>query len=78
MVIGFIVALCSSLLHFPFHCTAEWEERWVQSKHKSDYGKFKWTSGKFYGDEEKDKGRVVLFFLAFVVRTILHSRNADQ
>ena len=37
---------------------AEWEERWVQSTHKSDYGKFKWTAGKFYGDEEKDKGQL--------------------
>ena len=34
----------------------EWQDRWVQSKHKSDYGKFEWTAGKFYGDAEKDKG----------------------
>lgn len=33
-----------------------WKERWVQSEHKSDLGKFKLTSGKFYGDEELDKG----------------------
>lgn len=37
--------------------TEEWEERWVQSKHKTDLGKFKWSAGKFYGDAEKDKGR---------------------
>ena len=36
--------------------TEEWEDRWIQSKHKSDYGEFKWTAGKFYGDAEKDKG----------------------
>ena len=35
---------------------AEWEERWIPSTHKSDYGEFKWTAGEFYGDEEKDKG----------------------
>lgn len=35
---------------------AGWEDRWVQSTHKSDYGKFKWTAGNFYGDAEKDKG----------------------
>ena len=29
----------------------------MQSKHKSDYGKFEWTSGKFYGDVDKDKGK---------------------
>lgn len=33
-----------------------WTNRWVESKHKSDYGKFALTSGKFYGDQEKDKG----------------------
>lgn len=33
-----------------------WTSRWVESKHKSDYGKFKRTAGKFYGDPEKDKG----------------------
>ncbi|KAM6307871.1 LOW QUALITY PROTEIN: calreticulin [Podargus strigoides] len=29
--------------------------RWVESKHKPDYG-FVLTAGKFYGDAEKDKG----------------------
>ncbi|XP_041033211.1 calreticulin-like [Carcharodon carcharias] len=33
-----------------------WTQRWIESKHKSDYGKFKLTPGKFYGDAEKDKG----------------------
>uniref|UniRef100_A0A6I8R4N1 Calreticulin n=1 Tax=Xenopus tropicalis TaxID=8364 RepID=A0A6I8R4N1_XENTR len=33
-----------------------WSQRWVESKHKSDYGKFKLSAGKFYGDAEKDKG----------------------
>jgi len=33
-----------------------WEDRWVNSKHKSDLGKFVLTAGKFYGDAEKDKG----------------------
>lgn len=34
----------------------KWQDRWVQSEHKSDLGKFQLTSGKFYGDEELDKG----------------------
>lgn len=34
-----------------------WTSRWVESKHKSDYGKFVLTAGKFYGDVEKDKGK---------------------
>jgi len=33
-----------------------WTKRWTQSKHKSDYGQWKLTSGKFYGDVEEDKG----------------------
>ncbi|XP_061834622.1 calreticulin-like [Nerophis lumbriciformis] len=33
-----------------------WKSRWIQSKHKSDYGQWKLTAGKFYGDAELDKG----------------------
>uniref|UniRef100_A0A8D2D7M6 Calreticulin n=1 Tax=Sciurus vulgaris TaxID=55149 RepID=A0A8D2D7M6_SCIVU len=33
-----------------------WKKRWVESKHRQDYGKFQLTAGKFYGDKEKDKG----------------------
>ncbi|XP_078075526.1 calreticulin-like [Mustelus asterias] len=33
-----------------------WESRWIESKHRSDYGKFRLHSGIFYGDSEKDKG----------------------
>jgi calreticulin len=34
-----------------------WEENWVYSKHPGkEFGKFKWTAGKFYNDAEKDKG----------------------
>lgn len=32
------------------------EDQWIQSQHKDDYGPFIWTAGKWYGDEEKDKG----------------------
>jgi len=34
----------------------EWSSRWIESGAKSDYGKFKLTTGKFYNDAEKDKG----------------------
>lgn len=34
-----------------------WTDRWIESKHKSDFGKFVLSSGKFYGDQEKDKGK---------------------
>lgn len=33
-----------------------WKKRWIQSKHKSDYGEFKLSAGKFYGDAEESKG----------------------
>ncbi|KAJ1085617.1 hypothetical protein NDU88_005747 [Pleurodeles waltl] len=33
-----------------------WKSRWVKSKFKDDYGKLKLSSGKFYGDAQKDKG----------------------
>lgn len=34
-----------------------WESNWVYSEHPGkEFGKFKWTSGKFYNDAEKDKG----------------------
>lgn len=34
-----------------------WTERWIESKHKPDFGKFVLSSGKFCGDQEKDKGK---------------------
>ena len=33
-----------------------WADRWVLSKHKSDYGEWKLSHGKFYGDEKRDQG----------------------
>lgn len=33
----------------------------MESKHKSDYGKFILTAGKFYGDAEKDKGELLVW-----------------
>nr|XP_040039922.1 calreticulin-like [Gasterosteus aculeatus aculeatus] len=33
-----------------------WTSRWTESKHKTDYGQWKLTAGKFYGDAEADKG----------------------
>ncbi|XP_069498313.1 calreticulin-like [Ambystoma mexicanum] len=50
--------LADPVVHFreQFEDGDEWQKRWIESKHKSDYGKFRLTAGKFYGDEEKDKG----------------------
>lgn len=38
--------------------TDSWSSRWVESKHKPDYGRFVLTAGKFYGDADKDKGEL--------------------
>ncbi len=40
-----------------FFCADNWRSRWLNSKHKSDYGEWKLTAGNFYGDAEKDKGK---------------------
>jgi len=34
----------------------DWEARWVQSKSKSDFGKWALSAGKFYNDKDQDKG----------------------
>lgn len=50
-----------------------WKSRWVESKHKSDYGEWKLTAGKFYGDAEADKGNLhVAFTLSVCVCIVAH------
>uniref|UniRef100_A0A3B4AN36 Calreticulin n=1 Tax=Periophthalmus magnuspinnatus TaxID=409849 RepID=A0A3B4AN36_9GOBI len=59
-VVAVVFAVCS--VHANVYFQEEfldgdaWRSRWVDSKHKSDYGEFKLTAGNFYGDAEKDKG----------------------
>lgn len=45
------------------HISDTWRSRWVESKHKSDYGKFVLSAGKFYGDAEKDKGECCFVYV---------------
>jgi calreticulin len=33
-----------------------WKDRWVVSKHKDDFGEWKLSHGKFYGDAKRDQG----------------------
>ncbi|KAG2464226.1 CALR protein, partial [Polypterus senegalus] len=58
LVLFAAVVIADPTVHFreDFLDGDAWESRWVESTHKSDYGKFKLTAGKFYGDAEKDKG----------------------
>lgn len=59
-VIAVVLAVCN--VHATVYFREEfldgdaWTSRWLQSKHKSDYGEWKLTAGNFYGDAEKDKG----------------------
>jgi len=50
---------CSSLATAEVYFKDNFEngiDNWVQSKTKDDFGKFAWTAGKFFADEEKSKG----------------------
>jgi len=49
-------AIADPTVYFKEEFGENWEDRWVQSTHKSDAGKFVLSSGKFYGDKEKDEG----------------------
>ncbi|XP_077980956.1 calreticulin-like [Glandiceps talaboti] len=57
----FVALLGCSVIEATVHLRepfdAGWEDRWVESTHKgAEAGKFKWTAGNFYNDEELDKG----------------------
>ena len=49
---------------FLFFLGDTYKDRWIESKHKSDYGKFVLTAGEFYGDEELDKGESSFLYLS--------------
>merc|ERR1712078_660132 len=56
-VIATLVAASSAKVFFEEQFKDDsWSDRWVQSEHKDDLGKFELTAGSFYGDAEKDKG----------------------
>ncbi|KAK7145764.1 hypothetical protein R3I93_013483 [Phoxinus phoxinus] len=54
--IALIAAESSVYFREQFEDGDTWRSRWMESKHKSDYGQFVLSAGKFYGDAEKDKG----------------------
>lgn len=51
-----LTAQVFSTTYFKETFEADWEKTWTHSTSKSDYGKFKLTAGKFYGDKAKDQG----------------------
>uniref|UniRef100_A0A8C3XMZ0 Calreticulin n=1 Tax=Chelydra serpentina TaxID=8475 RepID=A0A8C3XMZ0_CHESE len=49
------LAVLTRAARVPFR-PVKWQDRWMNSQYKSDYGKFRLTAGKFYGDVVRDKG----------------------
>jgi len=56
LLLTFLVAVVAGEVFFKETFDNDWASRWVQSKSRSDYGKFVHTAGKWYGDAEADKG----------------------
>jgi len=59
VVIACFVLLASATVHFKEEFDAGWKSRWVQSDWKESEGtrgEFGWTAGKYFNDEEADKG----------------------
>jgi calreticulin len=47
---------CAGTIFFQEDFSGDWQSRWVQSKAKPDFGKFKVSAGKFYADAEASLG----------------------
>ena len=57
VLIATLVALTNAKVFFEEQFKDDsYTDRWVQSEHKDDLGKFELSAGSFYGDAEKDKG----------------------
>lgn len=53
-----LLKLCQSTVYFHEEfLEPDFSKRWIQSEYTGkEFGKFIWSSGKFYGDDLKDKG----------------------
>jgi len=59
LVLGLVSTYIESKIYLDerFNDGDAWESRWIQSEHSGkEFGKFKLTAGKFFGDVEADKG----------------------
>lgn len=56
LVLAAVVAFAAAEVYFKEEFNDGWEDRWIQSKHKDDYGEFKRSHGKYYGDAKRDLG----------------------
>uniref|UniRef100_G3NFC9 Calreticulin n=1 Tax=Gasterosteus aculeatus aculeatus TaxID=481459 RepID=G3NFC9_GASAC len=55
-----------------------WTSRWTESKHKTDYGQWKLTAGKFYGDAEADKGPDICGYSTKKVHVIFNYKGQNH
>jgi len=55
-LISFVVTVLGDIYFEDDFTKGDWESEWIQSKQKTDYGKWKLTAGKYYNDAEQDKG----------------------
>jgi len=54
-----LISFSAGTIYFSEKFDDTWESRWVQSKYKESegtQGSWKWTAGKYYNDENEDKG----------------------
>jgi len=56
LLFALFVSSISAEFFFKEEFDESWKSRWVESKHKSDYGQFELSAGKFFGDKERDQG----------------------
>jgi len=57
VVVAALLALASAKTYFEeTFDDASWEDRWVVSKSKSDYGEWKWGPGQWFANEAEAKG----------------------
>ncbi|XP_055385220.1 calreticulin [Condylostylus longicornis] len=58
LLVAAFLCTCNAKVHYEENFKDDsWEDTWIYSKHPGkEFGKFVRTSGKFYNDEEADKG----------------------
>jgi len=57
LILGCIGLVAGKILFKEEFNDKDWEDRWVNSEHKGkEFGDWKWTAGKFFGDEAINKG----------------------
>lgn len=58
-VIFALLSVASATVYFSEKFHSGWEKNWVESENKKSegtQGEFKWTAGKYFGNEEEEKG----------------------